>query len=122
MSEDAKLAYLQEKIREAKRNERTGLITMFLGGLSIVLGISFNIIWNNSFTFFGVVSLIILGVFMFILGIYASGHYNGQYRDLMGEFEKLAIKVPICSNCKKELPKGNFEFCPFCGKSLKSNE
>ena len=30
-----------------------------------------------------------------------------------------AEEKPKCPNCGKEIPQGNYTFCPFCGKSLK---
>jgi uncharacterized membrane protein YedE/YeeE len=119
LSEDAKLAYLQEKIEDAKRNERLGPSGIVMGGVFVGVGIVFNIIWNNTVTMLGGISLIALGIFFFVFGIYVSGHYAGQYKNLMKELESMATSFPKCTKCGKELPKGNFVFCPFCGASLK---
>lgn len=119
MSEDAKLAYLQEKIKDAKRNERLGPSGMVMGGVSVGAGVVFNIIWNNTVTYIGGILLIVLGIICFIVGIYMSGHYAGQYKNLMKELESMATSFPKCPKCGKELPKGNFTFCPFCSASLK---
>ena len=35
------------------------------------------------------------------------------------QIEQRMSGVNKCSQCGKELPKGNFMFCPFCGNSLK---
>ena len=119
MSEEARLAYLQEKIKDAKRNERIGPLGIAMGGVFVGVGIVLNI-WNNIVTVIGGLLVIVLGIFLFVFGIYVSGHYAGQYKNLMKELEKMANTPPICPNCKKELPKGNLVFCPFCGNSLKS--
>jgi len=35
------------------------------------------------------------------------------------ELLKLGASSKSCANCGKQLSQGNFEFCPFCGNSLK---
>jgi hypothetical protein len=122
LSEEAKIAYLQEKIKEAKRNEKHGAISIVSAGVFGGAGIIF-IVLGNAFgvieTIYAGISLIAICIFMFIFGIYVSLHYEGQYKNLMKELEGMAILNPRCPTCGKELPKGNFAFCPFCGKSLK---
>jgi uncharacterized protein YbjQ (UPF0145 family) len=34
--------------------------------------------------------------------------------------EESLEQYPKCPNCERELPQSDFDFCPFCGKSLKS--
>jgi hypothetical protein len=119
LSEEVKLAYLQEKIKDAKRNERVGASGIVMGGVFVGVGIVFNIIWNNTVTMLGGISLIALGIFFFVFGIYVSGHYAGQYKNLMKELESMATSFPKCTKCGKQTPEGNFAFCPFCGVSLK---
>ncbi|MCW4009955.1 MAG: zinc ribbon domain-containing protein [Candidatus Bathyarchaeota archaeon] len=118
MSEEAKLAYLQEKINDVKRNERTGALGIVMGGVFVGVGIVFNAL-GGGVNFLAAISLIAVGIFLCTFGIYAAEHYAGQYKNLIIELEKLATSVPKCPKCGKELPKGTFEFCPFCGASLK---
>jgi len=35
------------------------------------------------------------------------------------ELGQIVFTIPKCPNCQKELPIGNFDFYPHCGKSLK---
>ena len=42
---------------------------------------------------------------------------NNQLRK--HQIEQLSKSVGKCPDCGKEIPQGNFTFCPFCGKSLK---
>jgi rRNA maturation endonuclease Nob1 len=61
----------------------------------------------------------IIGVIFFVLFSIVERVANGTKKELMSELENMGTKVSTCPNCQKQLPKGNFEFCPFCGTSLK---
>ena len=115
LSEEAKLAYLQEKIKDAKSNVRAASAVIALAGVIIALGIVFSF-W---FGFIYLIAMVLLGTFFFVYGIYGTVHSSNQYNNLMKEMEKMATPTYTCPNCKKELPKGNFAFCPFCSASLK---
>ena len=114
MSEEAKLVYLQEKLDEAKKRERSGWWAFIIGLIFAVFGYVF-----IDFQPTGGILLIICGVVLVAVGIVESW-YLGFYQKtkLMEQLEKMAIKTPICPKCGKEIPKGNFKFCPFCGASL----
>ena len=116
MSEEAKLAYLQEKIKDVKRNEKMGALGIVMGGAFVGIGIVFNGLGDIVNFLVGI--SIVLGIFFFVFGIYVSGHYASQYKNLMKELESMTVSFPKCPKCGKELPKGNFAFCPFCGASL----
>ncbi len=85
----------------AKKNKTIGAITIVSSVVIIGVGILLSI---------GGSSVII---FLLVYGIYLSVHYSRQYDNLMKELEKMATFNPPCPNCGKELPNGNFEFCPF---------
>ena len=124
MSEQAKVAYLQEKIKQAKRNERFG-IAFFIFGIILVI-FSFiapqiiAVMYPNSPALSPILVGIIGGILFAVLGVADWIYYGLQGGNLVEQLRIMAITIPSCPNCKKELPKGNFEFCPFCGKSLKS--
>ena len=115
LSEDAKLAFLQEKIKQAKSNVRAGSSGIVSACVIIAAGIVASF-WVG---FIYLIAMVLLGAFFFVYGIYVAVHYSNQYDNLMKELEKMAIPTYTCPNCKKELPKGNFAFCPFCSASLK---
>ena len=115
MSEEAKLAYLQEKIKEAKRGERSGTILSVVGIFAVAIG--FGLIPHIGAiagTFIGVGGLIAI-----ITGVFEWFYCSRQYLKLMEQFKALANVMPTCSKCGKQIPQGTYAFCPFCGTSLK---
>ena len=53
-----------------------------------------------------------------VIGIFLVFHENGKKETLMKELESLAHRAPICPKCSKQIPQGNYTFCPFCGSPL----
>jgi uncharacterized paraquat-inducible protein A len=115
MSEAARIALLQEMMRDAKRNERGGLLACLVGVVVSVAGFSTIPLARNSLEL-GVVGLVIAAV-----GFVVYLHYSRLYSRFVGQLAKIAFKsAASCPQCGKELPEGEFGFCPFCGTSLKS--
>jgi hypothetical protein len=115
LSEAARIALLQEMMRDAKRNERGGLLACLVGVVVSVAGFSTIPLVRNSFEL-GVVGLVIAAV-----GFVVYLHYSRLYSRFVGQLAKIAFKSATpCPQCGKELPEGEFGFCPFCGTSLKS--
>ena len=67
-----------------------------------------------SYLFLGIIGAI--GTVLFFVGEFV---YEKEKAGLMNELNHLSIKIPICPKCGKQVPEGNFAFCPFCGASLK---
>jgi uncharacterized membrane protein len=115
LSEAARIALLQEMMRDAKRNERGGLLACLVGVVVSVAGFSTIPLARNSLEL-GVVGLVIAAV-----GFVVYLHYAHLYSRFVGQLAKIAFKSATpCPQCGKELPEGEFGFCPFCGTSLKS--
>ena len=115
LSEAARIALLQEMMRDAKRNERGGLLACLVGVVVSVAGFSTTPYAGNSINL-GVVGLVIASV-----GFVVYLHYARLYSRFVGQLAKIAFKSAVpCPRCGKELPEGEFDFCPFCGFSLKS--
>lgn len=115
LSEAARIALLQEMMRDAKRNERGGLLTCLIAVVVSVAGFSTTSLAGNSVKL-GVVGLVIAAV-----GFAVYFYYAHLYSRLVGQLAKIAFKSAVqCPQCGKELPEGEFGFCPFCGSSLKS--
>jgi hypothetical protein len=114
-SEAARIALLQEIMRDAKRNERGGLLACLVGVVVSVAGFSTIHYADNSLNL-GIVGLLIAAV-----GFTVYLHYARLYSRLVGQLAKIAFKSAVpCPKCGKMLPEGEFGFCPFCGSSLKS--
>jgi hypothetical protein len=118
VSEQARAA-LQEKMKDANKNIYVSLTPFNLGVIFVGYGIAQLTLWHYSIEFSIVVLLITMGIACIIIGICMTIPYIRQYNKLKKQLEKIATSFSNCPNCKKEIPKGNFEFCPFCGNSLK---
>ena len=116
MSEAAKIALLQEVMREAKRNERGGLVVCIVGVIAAVAGFSTISRAENSF------NLGILGIVIAAIGFVVYLYYAHVYLRFVGQLASMISKSAIpCPHCAKPLPEGEFAFCPFCGCPLRSS-
>ena len=64
----------------------------------------------------------IIFAFIVIPGSVIGSYYGNKKNKLMKELERMAIDYPKCSKCGKEIPSGDYEFCPFCAASLKGSK
>jgi uncharacterized membrane protein HdeD (DUF308 family) len=116
VSEQARTA-LQEKMKDANKNIWVSLLPVLLGIIFIVNGIFVLTEWHISFQI--ILLQITIGIACMIIGICMTIPYIRQYNRLKKELENIATSFSNCPNCKKEIPQGNFAFCPFCGNPLK---
>jgi zinc-ribbon domain len=115
LSETAKVALLQEVMREAKRNERSGLALCIIGVIVAVAGFSTtSLVPNGS-------NLGVIGIVVAAIGFAIYLYYGRVYLRFVGQLASMVTKsASPCPKCGKPLPEGEFEFCPHCGTSLKS--
>lgn len=115
MSDAARIALLQEVLREAKRNERGGLVVCIVGIIVAVAGFSTpSSLAGNS------ANLGIVGIVIAALGFAIYLYYARVYLRFVGQLASLASKSATpCPRCGKALPEGEFAFCPYCGSPLK---
>lgn len=85
MSEDVELRDLRERILDAARNERNGLLILPMGVFLIGAGLIFNMMWDSSVAYIGGVFVTVLGVFSTIFGFYVTAHYAHKYNNLLKE-------------------------------------
>jgi len=115
MSEQARAAYLQEQMNKLKRKMNQlpliVYVAMVLSGSCLVAGGYFGHPWL-------IWTLLIWGLFM-SWGVSSARQAKKQYNELLEQMKGVTFATITCSNCQKEIPIGNFEFCPFCGNSLK---
>lgn len=115
LSEAARIALIQEMMRDAKRNERGGLLICIVGVVLSVAGFSTTSLAENS------INLGIVGIMIAAIGFSVYLYYTRLYSKFVGQLAKIAFKSALpCPQCGKELPEGEFGFCPFCGSPLKS--
>jgi hypothetical protein len=115
LSEQAKLTFLQEKIKDAKNRERSGHIFGLCGIILAVVGFTF---YSYGWLGWSPLALGIIGVIIAIFGIFENLFYSRERIRLMRELERMATKILTCSKCGKQIPQGNYTFCPFCGSPL----
>ena len=117
LSEQAKIASIQEKIKEVQSRARILGVGSFFSFLIAIVG--FVLYFSPPpFGGWGPLALGIMGVIFFPLFSIAEWATNGTKKELMRELDSMSVKIPTCPKCGKELPKGKFDFCPFCGNSL----
>ena len=115
LSEAAKIALLQEVMREAKRNERGGFVVCIVGIIVSVAGFSTTSKAWNGF------NLGILGIAVAAIGFIVYLYYARVYLRFVGQLASMVTKSSVpCPHCGKPLPEGEFAFCPYCGSQLKS--
>jgi hypothetical protein len=115
LSEAAKIALLQEAMKEAKRNERGGFVACIVGVVVAVAGFSTTWLAGNSF------NLGILGITVAAIGFVVYLYYARVYLRFVGQLVSMSSKSAVpCPRCGKALPEGEFTYCPFCGSPLKS--
>jgi hypothetical protein len=63
------------------------------------------------------------GILMWVICVYwclsSARQAKKQCNELLEQMKGFTFTKLKCSNCQKEIPIGNFEFCPFCGNPLK---
>ncbi len=114
LPEKAELTFLQDKLREAKRNQLKGMAMLFFSGALGIVG-------------FGVISIVefaigtavgVFGIVCAVSGGFLVCYSSNRRAKLMRRLMELATEFPKCPNCMRNLPKGDLAVCPFCGKSL----
>ncbi len=107
---------LSEKIREARGNSRSGIYLNLMGATVISVGIILNLFTGQDYAVF----CALIGLIVIAIGFYFAAKYAKIRSGLMREFDEIVAQIPKCTSCGEELPQGDFWACPFCGKSLKS--
>lgn len=116
MSEAAKIALLQEVMREAKRNERSGLVVCIIGIIVAVAGFS-----TPSWLAGNSINLGVIGIAVAAIGFVVYLYYARVYLRFVGQLASMVSKTASpCPKCGRPLPEGDFAYCPFCGTPLKS--
>ena len=115
MSEQARLLLLQMQLDQVRKSRRNWAISL------IVVAIFFGFVWNGyGFDFF---TGLVLTMFFGTLGEYVVlDHYGKQETAILWQIEQMAAVIQKCPSCGKDVPQGNFDFCPFCGNSLRKVE
>jgi rRNA maturation endonuclease Nob1 len=52
----------------------------------------------------------------------ANIYFSKEEGKILELIQQLAMSIPKCTSCGKQIPQGNFDFCPFCGNPLKKRE
>jgi MFS superfamily sulfate permease-like transporter len=109
LSEQAQLFLLQRRLKEIKNHKRNSCI---LGGAFCVI---IALVWPYDF-----ITGIVLAIFVAASIVWGVERlYRNEELKIFGLINQITIFTPKCSNCGKEIPQGNFDFCPFCSNSLK---
>ena len=85
LSEDAKSGESEQKVMDAARSERNGLLIILMGVFLVNAGLIVNVVGNGTAAYVGGFFFIVLGFFSTVFGFYVSVHYGHQYNDLLKE-------------------------------------
>jgi hypothetical protein len=83
LSEDAKSGESEQRIMDAARSERNGLLIILMGVFLVNAGLIVSVIGHSSFAYVGGFFFIILGILSTVFGFYVSIHYAHQYNNLL---------------------------------------
>ena len=113
MSEEGKVAYIQESIKEARSR-------VIAGGISLVCGTVLLVFAAIAFSTLGAAAWVVggIGVFLIVFGLSLSLFYANERSILQLQLKMRATKTLTCRNCGKPIPQGKYTVCPFCGSAL----
>jgi hypothetical protein len=117
LSEEAKVAYLQEKIKETKRKQWSGDFVIGCGLSMSGIGLVLALVRPDLLDILYRILFIIVGAIFVAGGTIQYNNARKQYYSLMGQLKQMSSNI-ICPKCEKQIPQGNFIFCPFCGEQL----
>jgi hypothetical protein len=113
MSEETKIAYIQESIKQARSR-------VIAGGICLVCGAVFLVFAAIAFSSLGAAAWVVggIGAFLIVFGLSLSLYYANERSILQLQLKMRATKTPTCRNCGKPIPQGKYTLCPFCGSAL----
>jgi membrane-bound ClpP family serine protease len=112
LSEQARIASLQEKIQNAKNNGWIGFLLSAIGIVLILVGAYLVFFPNPSVSIEDIGLVVFLGVIVMLAGGAIHSFYENKRIKLVKETKATTIKNP------RALPLGNYTFCPFCGSPI----
>jgi hypothetical protein len=107
------LSYLQKRLIELDNARGKAIL------LGIIGSIIFGFFWNVWLEYDFAVGFILVIAISIAISVPLDGYYKKEKMKMFFEIQQITRSIPKCANCGKEIPQGNFDFCPFCGNSLK---
>ena len=95
MSEEARIGYLKEKIKEANRNSIVGGALVVLSVIAFLVGLLEYLLSNQvGDANFGLVSVIIMmvGVALLVVGLAGVNHYNCKRKELLNQLKEIGTE------------------------------
>ena len=135
LTEQAKIAYLQEKIKEVSKKKRSGWISTAVGFILAIMGYALYI-WKVDYyrltalgqeVFLrseypyqlGGILAIIAGIALTAIGFVENIYCATQEAKFMEQLRLMATTIK-CPKCGKQILKKT-PYCPFCGKPLENS-
>ena len=118
MSEHAKIAYWQEKLKDARRGEIGGYILIVSGGAAGMF-LAFANYYFNGGSSSGYMSAEIITIILVVFGgagVLWSHYGKAKATVQLGLIARGSLKCPGCG--KELIPDAGLVFCPFCGKNI----
>jgi hypothetical protein len=119
MSEQAKISALQDDLRKSKRYARALSILSLSAMMLMIVGFVVTFFFSEFGNQIGAPILGICGAIFFPLGAVGEWRVNKTKMNLIKELKAMSVEILTCPSCKKQVVKGAYESCPFCGKQLR---
>lgn len=118
MSEEAKIIVIKEEIRQAEKNYRA-VRNWVMGGIACACVGIFLVVFplRSPNGLFSSLAIILLSVVIIGYGVIKMRQFAKEKKVLVLKITQIDFSAK-CPHCKKQLPEGNFEFCPSCENKL----
>jgi hypothetical protein len=109
--EEAKLSYLKEKLDNIQRKQK------YVALVLLILPFFVFLIWDVVTETFDLGMLFIAVIAGGTFSTIVSRYFGERAERLARQIERMGFRTK-CLNCNKEIPRGDFKFCPYCGTAL----
>ena len=112
MSEEAKLAYVQERLVKVNRRIKFAWLLSFVGAIIVILSYAFEPSLSNARAFE------IIGVLIICVGVIVNLVYGTSEKSKLIKQLETKASLNSCKKCGKPLPKAKSLTCPSCGEKI----
>ncbi len=116
LAEQETIASIEERIRQEQNLAKNMAIAAIISIIFTAVGFGVNLTPYGGVV--GQFGFGYIGMIGFFLCYAVEYNANQRRKKLIKKLADMTVKVSTCVKCGKQIPKGNFTFCPFCGSAL----